>query len=732
MAATYTFTFTSSPNLPITVNFDKANSVPVNIGLNINMAIEITGGFEDAYDELYLQLVVTNPAAGSVVLLSGDLPDAPGQRIPVYPGSSNPTVITLDFSNFPTIPNGTHQTKLSLALVGKNTSEPEYYLLGGVMDNIDAVITGAGSGEPPVEEIGITPESLIFAHALDQALPASQTVEVVSDGAFTASVFGPVLLSGPSLTLTQVVNGVREYAGTASQTVTVSLSPEVANLSADTYEYMVAFSQSGSKSAFIGSLGITLYLFETSELVIHPAALEFFAIKGIQEAPSQTINVAGEPAFTLTRPSWLIVTPTSGQGFTEVTVTPNPSSTLAEGTYTGDIIFNDGTNDYIVSVLHNVYGNVQLGMSPTKLNFTGDYNTISRFYEQENYRLELQLAVDYYNYGLTLLNQTTLNYILGFFNNRTEFFVGKTLNGVMKQMLELKSISMDTMADGVFTTFKPIRNYYLPARVDMTALFKHDFDDDLDKTHLFEDIKFIKGRRPKTPFDDTYILDYYRDPLRVTVNSVAMFNFYKEKNHVFRIYKNGKFFGSISHNVGTQRIFGYKSKFNMHSPGDVVEFRLYKNIDGAVDEAWFDYASNYIAQRYIVIPEGMASHHIGYEDEYGLLKIIEFTGVASFDNDYDNLIAKNYEEFLETSKKLDSKKTAKCTINTGHIFKANVRNIDELLKSNRAWIISNQKKKSISMIPTTKSMSDMDTDRDLYSYDIEFDINFNNDFEVNT
>lgn len=731
---TYSANFTFNPNLPLRINYDKASPVPADVVLQMAMSFFRTsggsGGALGDYDEFFLRLIINptfvNGQAVNAINFSGDLINAPNQELQVFKGLPTLSDINLNFDNLSNIPNGTYDTNMSFVLSGRKYDDEHLSILDGIMATITVSITGSGG---PVEPLGIEPENLTFTHVFNTPLPPGQDVRVDSQGAFKVSVYGPIELWGPSLEFVGTVRGVREYAGAAAQTLVVTLAPEAMDLGAGAHEVILSFEQARSNPFFIGALTVSLYLFETTDFIIDPAALEFFAIKDIQEASSQIVNVTGSRSFTMVRPSWLTAVSDSNVGFGQVVVKPN--NNLDVGTYEGDIVINDGTDNYLISVIHNVYGNVQLGLSTTKINFTDDYDAISRFYEQINYKLLLNLAVDYYNYGATLLNHTELPYVLGFFNLRTKFFVGQTLNGVMKELLDLKSIRMDSLTDSS-DALRPFRNYYQPASVDITTLFKHDFNEALDKTFNYNDVKFIKGRRPKTQFDDTFILDYYRDPLRVTVNSVAMFNFYKEKNHLLRIYKNGTFERSISHAVGAQRIFGYKLDFSNYAPGDVVEMRLYKNLDGTSNEAWFENPDNYIAQQYILIPEGKESHHIGYEDEHGLLKIIEFTGNFKFENGYENLIAKNYDDFLETSKKLDVKKTRKAIINTGFIFKVNTKNIDALLSSKRAWLLSKENKKSIAMVPVTKAMSDIDTNQDLYSYDVEFEINFNNDFEINT
>src|SRR5690606_26142226 len=115
------------------------------------------------------------------------------------------------------------------------------------------------------------------------------------------------------------------------------------------------------------------------------------------------------------------------------------------------------------------------------------------------------------------------------------FFIGRSLNNIMKELLDVKTVLLDTFTNQLPTDASAfIRNYYNPAEVDVTASFIHKTDIELNYEKVFSNLKFIKGRRPKTPFPDTFILNYYREPVRVTPNSVTLFNFYKEQSHQLR------------------------------------------------------------------------------------------------------------------------------------------------------------------------------------------------------
>src|SRR5690606_26938939 len=140
------------------------------------------------------------------------------------------------------------------------------------------------------------------------------------------------------------------------------------------------------------------------------------------------------------------------------------------------------------------------------------------------------------------------------------------------------------------------------------------------------------------------------------------------QSHQLRVYRNDEFLKSINHAPGNKRIFAYKHDFSDTQPGDVLEIRLYKNYAGLLDVDWFENLDNYISQKYIVLPEGPQSNHIVWEDEYGVLDCMEFTGEFKFPLGYANKTINNYKDFLESIKKVDVKKTQKLFINTGFIL----------------------------------------------------------------
>jgi hypothetical protein len=77
---------------------------------------------------------------------------------------------------------------------------------------------------------------------------------------------------------------------------------------------------------------------------------------------------------------------------------------------------------------------------------------------------------------------------------------------------------------------------------------------------------------------------------------------------------------------------------------------------------------------------------------------------------------------VEVVRKLSSTKDLKLSINTGYITKQDIPYIDSIVSAKKAWIYISETEK-IEIIPNTKSLIYDDVDREIISYELEFDIN---------
>jgi hypothetical protein len=710
------------PPSPIIINYYAGASVPNAVDVDTTIRDYLGNDSTGLYSyHIRPNVTIANSSSNVMPLsLSGEIFTAfnsdPLNGYEILNNNLSVTT-TVNFQNLSVLPVGTHIYNV-IYTVFKKDAVGNFILTG-----FKIIVVRLNVLTP--ETLLIQPENINISHIIDDALPASQNINIVAPSAFTLTLNQIYTLSGGNLVAGSVSGGIRTYTGSGSQTITLELNSNVNALDAASYIDLITFSDSNSQI----TAAINLYLFEENSILVQPQVLEFVAIKNILEAEPKPLSVQGIGSISLSGPSWLNIANNIGNYNIDTIITPALSQNLSIAVYESVIEIQANGISIEIPVKYTIYDSVVLGLSEEAVNYTDDFDGISTFYTTPEFKLKLAMTVKHYAYGFPTEFTKDLNYKLGVFNNKTQFFVGRSLNNIMAELQDLALVNMQTLANITFPDGEAyFRKYYRPAKVNLQVDFTHQNDDTLNQSFSFENIEFIKGRKPLQSFDKTAILNYYLEPLRVTPKSIAFFNFFQTGNHIIRIFKNGELLEIRSHNIGEDKIWCYKYTFQNFVPGDVVEIRLYKSgsemsISGGDSE--------YISQTYIVIPEGKRSYHIGWENENGVIDLMEFTGDISFKMAYDNNIVNNYRDFKEFLRKIDTRRSQTVVVNTGFVLQQNPKRLDSLLSAKRAWIMS-ETDEAVFMVPATKELANYDSDQELYAYDVEFQINLNNDNKVNS
>lgn len=715
-----------TPAAPLNINYEIGALYPTDIDIATNIFNYISGQVGSNYVsfKVYSNISVRNSPINpaDIVELQGPIADAQPSGYELTLNNLEVTN-TLHFTNLFSILPGLYNLFLNFNVVGLDSNDNEYpidwirfgFNLNVVSDNVVPVYT--------------TPEVLNFEHIKNEDLPASKEITVTTTGVFQLRIDDRFSISGGNIELLDTEPGVKIYQGSETQTLNLALTTAFNDIPQGLHVgYLNAYNSYIQEAA---SIDLFVSLYDTDDVTISRESLTFFAIKNILEAEGQIIDVFGPGEITVQTPLWLTSEVQIDQQEKQVIIRPIETANLSVGSYEGVVTITVESYTFEVDIFHEVYHNIKLGLIPNALNFTDDYNTISEFYESQQFRVELHADLLLYNYGQRTFIEKPLDYVLGLFKNAAKFFLGESVRNMMNELDDLNKIGLDNLTNQrVLDSSSFFREYYNPAEVELSILFRNNVDTELNHSSSASNISFIKGRKPIRTFPNTVYLNYYGDTLRVTPNSHAIFNFYKTSAHTLRVYKNDALERSINHAPGRNRVFAYKHKFDAYKAGDVVEIRLYKDITVDANESWFDNTENYLSQKYFVFPEGLQSYHIGWEDEFGCLDLMEFTGEFKFPLEYTNQIVDGYKDFLEIIKKVDSKRSQKLICNTGFILKDNTKRIDALLASKRAWLISAENEPSIKLVPVTKKNSNTDSELDVYQFTIEFEINFNNDFKI--
>ena len=129
----------------------------------------------------------------------------------------------------------------------------------------------------------------------------------------------------------------------------------------------------------------------------------------------------------------------------------------------------------------------------------------------------------------------------------------------------------------------------------------------------------------------------------------------------------------------------------------------------------------YISKFYHVFPEGLEKNIIFWEDNFLLKSVMDFGGKFEIKSEREMKTQVLYKNLAEVLMNLESKKISKITINTGFILETDIESVDELMSAKRAWLQLHGE--LIDLVPVGKTLVEKDSDRELISFDVEFQIN---------
>ncbi|WZL88337.1 hypothetical protein VS868_12090 [Salinimicrobium sp. 3283s] len=569
------------------------------------------------------------------------------------------------------------------------------------------------------DEISASLDHIVLTHVRNELPLAGQEIEVVTGSNFAFTLLNIFEVTGGNVIEQAPVYNRRVYHGSGSQVLTVKATAALDATTGSTFSGSFQFGTLSSSGGRIRNRQyfngiVTAHIFEEHGIFVDPEALEFFAIKGIEAAAAQELAVVSTQTFTVEHPFWLQVFPLSGENFKTLKVQPINAANLVSGEYFGNIVITSASAQVEVPVTLTVVESIDEGFSSENLNFTHDNKKFTYMYsDNAANRASCNLKVNAYNFrGFPSL--TELNFKGTFFNNRFKIHLGDI---VARRFAALEApskigIKHYNLNEDQYPLFK-IYKYYRPASANISLDIEERATGTVEENENFEDVLFVRGRRPKKFSDDYGILNFEAGPVRVTENSQMLFNFVRRfSQHEIKIYRNNALFKTLPHSPGNDSLFGLAMFFRDFRQGDVIDVRL----------------ADVHVQQYLMFPTQQHSHHLVFMNEYNVPEAFEFTGEYEFFTDKKVTSAKRYHNLVEHIENLETGKEQRFRINTGWILRSNQIIVDAITDAQHVWLVHHGRE--ISLRPVDVKMSNHDSTRDLYQYDVEFIINRENELEV--
>lgn len=708
--------YIDGPNTPLLQNWESISPVqnyyainnPSNIPiLNTDVKIKDVFGtqFETIYSEFQLVIQLTQTTNTNIPWLSvkenNEFLSIASEKIVPVINNGMISSLELNFQNLNLLAPSTLNYTVKYFLKGKNAQNTWV-----TFSNYDFIVALQVSLFEPI----VFPTANYTLNHFKNTTPPYFDFEISGTD---WKVLGPInyILSSPNNDVQIDISTTNNYLaqGTGTKTLRFTINDNFFNNEPD-----------GSQSSFImiidssnnmvGSINFVLNLYEELTFFTNPTEINFIALFGDGAPTEQILNIIANVPFTFTFPYWLNITSNlnTTNNSDNLIIAPIDVANLSPGLFEGNIIFSYNLNGqdltYTVPVSFNLVQNLLVPYSENQFNFTKDKKFLQFQSEIENTYFQLELTVEAFDFVFQSSDSIikTIPFKIALFNKKQTMNIGLVIEKILYYFKEINTFQESQYnAANVFMNVKEI-DMETKSTISEIAL---------------SGLKFLSGLTPKTIVNNNAILDINNLPKRVTKNSFAYINMMLSSiQYYVRVFKNNETTPVLEYSFNTatntrKELFLISEA--QANPGDVIKFNVY--------DTQFSLEQSF-SKTFLVFPEGEFSTMILFEDEHKLLQSFEFTGEFSFKNDYESISQNLYVELVEALKKYDYQKTIPFSINTGFIAKSDIRTIESICESKRAWIhISDEE--TIQIVPITKSLPTYNVADELIQFDLEFQIN---------
>lgn len=618
------------------------------------------------------------------------------QDEPIVGGSKT---FGLSYYNFPLISSGHYAAEVRVFIIANQPGT-------GAREMIDTFVV---EPEMNVESMDLVLDkyNLFVQHSKDGAPVWTDTVNVTCSDVWT-------MLNSDEGNLSSLLindSDQQHWSLAGNQSLTFSLSPDVNELDLGYYLIKVYFYQ----PSLVAELNIHLVVTESGETSVHPDSLDFEAIRYYQEADEQQLHVySSEPLTVQPVPSWLTVVQETfpyATGYTLLKVKPVESSNLLPGIYETEIDLQFTSETLTVPVRHVVYGEWNVDYDKD-VHFTRDNEILELFSQssEESYvRLEAEIKV--YDYE-GAVKTFTREWSLAFLNSKAEINLGREVDDYLELLKEPR----------LFPGNK-LKQCYKPLSIKITAREIRYVDETIVAMYRLPYQYYLRGRRPKSLMESFWLNHNPSDKVRVTAKSRIYLNVFKgygEPSEI-QVKRNGELVQTI----------GWATDQNYAQPCFMSRSFNFSNLTNLEAGEVIGFAYNNVQRNFIVLPEQRHSLTIAWISQWETMESFEFTGEIEIPVEYSPNNAVKFRDWQEVLKKIENNKVQKMIVNTGWIFKNNIRIIDDLISAQKAfWMPVNVgftgntlDEWFMELVPVSKKMAGYDSKSNLYQFEVEFQIN---------
>ena len=449
----------------------------------------------------------------------------------------------------------------------------------------------------------------------------------------------------------------------------------------------------GILAALKNSAGTTIYNFslkvnilDNDDITANISTAEFELVKSKSEVKTQKFNLSNPSgkAFSITAPSFVTVSPNSGNNSTEITISTVNSSTLNIGDYSGDIVITfDTTKTIVIPITLSVINFFSSQLS-SDFNFCLEKKLL-KFYKIDSTGIFVRANLSITFKTPTETKTVERTYVIPYFEGKAEMDLGALL-----QTYFLKYIK------NILTESSPVHYFnqkvwYFPAVISGTVE-ELDADYNVKNSETLTDIKFFAGKKPLG-----YPVLTNNLVRRRSADSKVIFSFISGVTNINDFGANFTNYAVVPDKVAVA--LKTETADQLFTWPSVKQFNIGVN-----------------PIKIITLPNNNKTINLAFYNSNLVPDWLTITGDFKISDDYTHTISRNVISGNE--EKFDSEKTKTLTINSGFILKSELEILDEIAESKLIFIEINGK--YYKGILTTNKISKEDSTEELIARDLEF------------
>ena len=441
-----------------------------------------------------------------------------------------------------------------------------------------------------------------------------------------------------------------------------------------------------SSGVAVANFSLKVSILENDDITANINELEFELVKSKSETKSATFNLANPSgkSFSITAPSFVTVSPRSGNTSAEITISTVNSSTLNIGDYSGDIVITyDSTKTIVIPITLSVINFFSSQLS-SDFNFCLD-KKLMKFYKIDEAGVFVRALLSITFRTPTETKTVERSYVLPYFEGKAELDIGAKI-----QTYFLKYIK-NIMAEANVSQYFNQKIWYYPVSVTGTVE-ELDADYNVKNSETLTEIKFFAGKKPLGyPVLTNNLIR------RRSADSKVIFSFISGVTNINDFGANFTSYAVVPDKVAVA--FKTETADQLFTWPSVKQFNIGVN-----------------PIKIIMLPNNNQTVNVAFYNSNLVPDWLTITGDFKISDDYTHTISRNVISGNE--EKFDSEKTKTLTINSGFILKSELEILDEIAESKLIFIEINGK--YYKGILTINKIGKEDSTEELISRDLEF------------